>query len=332
MAQRWHAHSEEHAPHAEFQLVFLTQESGLAQASGAVELQGLIDTQPPFGFSARSPNNLGLVCDNPAMSGQPRGFCFALALFSAGVAGAQDAGEILRQGRQLDLIGEYGQARQLFAKLLEVASSPQTKAQAQRSMAVSYAFEGDCKNAVKYEGPLYETYLASKSFFDAGETADELARICIDSGDLDQALEWYQKGHAAGLNEPEEKQKDLWNFRWEHAQARIAARRGNQAEARKHVEAAKAILDQGSNPQQAPFFPYLAGYVAFYDADYKTALAEFQKANQSDPFIQVMIAQTYEKLGDQAHASEYYHKALASNAHNPPNAFAHPLAKKKTGT
>lgn len=265
------------------------------------------------------------------MSGQPFGFCFALALFFTGVAGAQDSREILRQGRQLDLIGEYGQARQLFAKLLEVAGSPQTKAQAQRSMAVSYAFQGDCKNAVKYEGPLYETYLASKSFFEAGETADELARICIDSGNLDQALEWYQKGHAAGLNEPEEKQKDLWNFRWEHAQARIAARRGNQAEAREHVEAAKAILDKGSNPQQAPFFPYLAGYVAFYGADYKTSLAEFQKANQNDPFIQVMIAQTYEKLGDPAHASEYYRKALASNAHNPPNAFAHPLAKKKTG-
>ena len=237
--------------------------------------------------------------------------------------------DLLRQGRQLDLDGKYSEARKDFRKALEMAPSQQAKAQAQRSLAVSYAFEGDCENAVKYEGPLYETYLASKSYFEAGETADELARLCIDAGDLGRASEWYRKGHEAGLNEPEAKQKDLWNFRWEHAQARIAARRGNKAEAEKHVEAGKAILDKGDNPQQALFFPYLLGYVAFYSGDFQTALAEFQKANQNDPFILVMIAQTYEKQGDHQHAQEYYGKALASNAHNPPNAFAHPLAKKK---
>jgi tetratricopeptide (TPR) repeat protein len=265
------------------------------------------------------------------MSGQPRGFCCAFALFLATGSGlfAQDMADLLRQGRQLDLDGKYSEARKDFRKALEMAPSQQAKAQAQRSLAVSYAFEGDCENAVKYEGPLYETYLASKSYFEAGETADELARLCIDAGDLGRASEWYRKGHEAGLNEPEAKQKDLWNFRWEHAQARIAARRGNKAEAEKHVEAGKAILDKGDNPQQALFFPYLLGYVAFYSGDFQTALAEFQKANQNDPFILVMIAQTYEKQGDHQHAQAYYGKALASNAHNPPNAFAHPLAKKK---
>jgi tetratricopeptide (TPR) repeat protein len=267
------------------------------------------------------------------MSGQPRGFCFAFAMFLMGSASmlSEDAtADLLREGRQMDLNGQYSEARERFQKALQQATTAQAKAQAQRSLAVSYAFEGDCKNAVKYEGPLYETYLTSKSFFEAGETADELARICIDAGDLDQAYQWYQKGHQAGVNEPEEKQKDLWNFRWEHAQARIAARRGNKAEAQKHVEAAKAVLDKDSNPQQAPFFPYLLGYVAFYGGDFKTALAEFQKANQNDPFILAMIAQTYEKLGEKAQALEFYRKALASNAHNPPNAYARPLAKKKS--
>ena len=133
------------------------------------------------------------------------------------------------------------------------------------------------------------------------------------------------------MNETPPAQKDLWSFRWEHAQARLAARRGNKAEAQKHVEAAKAFLDKGTNPQQAQFFPYLTGYVAFYGGDYKTALAELQKANQNDAFIEVLIAQTYEKLGDQAKAMEYYKKVLASNGHNPPAAYARPLAKKKVG-
>src|ERR1019366_8704393 len=93
------------------------------------------------------------------------------------------------------------------------------------------------------------------------------------------------------IKEPDIKpaRQDLWNFRWEHAQARIAARRGDQAEAQKHVAAAKAILDKGTIPEQAPFFPYLKGYVAFYAGDYKAALEELKQANQNDPFIQCMV-------------------------------------------
>jgi tetratricopeptide (TPR) repeat protein len=121
----------------------------------------------------------------------------------------------------------------------------------------------------------------------------------------------------------------LWNFRWEHAQARIAARRGNIAAAQEHVAAAKAILDKGTNPDQAQFFPYLRGYVAFYGQDYKTALEELLKANQNDPFIQCLLGQTYEKLGEKDKAIESYRKASAAIAHNPPAAYAVPLAKKR---
>src|SRR5207248_105694 len=87
-----------------------------------------------------------------------------------------------------------------------------------------------------------------------------------------------------------------------HAQARIAARRGDQAEAQKHVAAAKAILDKGTIPEQAQFFPYLKGYVAFYVGDYKAALEGLNQANQNDPFIQCMIGQSYEKLGEKQKA------------------------------
>jgi len=232
-------------------------------------------------------------------------------------------------GVLLDLMGQYGEARKYFGKAIDAAASPQAKGQAQRAMAMSYAFEGDCKNAAKYESPLYEQYLEAKDYYNAGETADEVARVCIDAGNLDEAYAWYQKGHEAGLNETDGKQKDLWNFRWEHALGRIAARRGKADEAQKHVAAAKAVLDKGTNPQQAPFFPYLVGYVAFYSGDYKTALDELQKSNQNDPFIQCLIGQTYEKLGDKEKASEYYKKAAGTTAHNPPGAYARLFARKK---
>jgi Flp pilus assembly protein TadD len=234
-------------------------------------------------------------------------------------------------GVVLDLIGKGTEARKYFAKAIEVAQTPQSKAAAQRAMAMSYAFESDCKKAAEYEQMVFDYYASVKDFFQQGEIADEAARVCIDSGDLDAAYKWYQMGHDSGLREPEIKpdRADLWEFRWEHAQARIAARRGNKAEADKHVAAAKAALDRGRNPQQAQFFPYLAGYVAFYGGNYKTALEELQKANQNDPFIQCLIAQTYEKLGDKEKAQEFYRKASTATAHNPPAAYARPFAKKK---
>ena len=144
-------------------------------------------------------------------------------------------------------------------------------------------------------------------------------------------LKWYKIGHDTGLKEPNIKpaRQDLWNFRWEHAQARIAARRGDQSEVSKHVAAAQAILDKGTNPEQAQFFPYLKGYVAFYTRDYKTALDEFSKANQNDPFIQCMMGQTYEKLGEKEKAVEYYRKASTATSHNPTAAYAVPFARKK---
>ena len=73
----------------------------------------------------------------------------------------------------------------------------------------------------------------------------------------------------------------------------------------------------------------MKGYVAFYAGDYKTALDELSKANRNDPFIQCMLAQAYEKLGEKEKAREIYRKASTTSAHNPPAAYAVPFAKKK---
>jgi tetratricopeptide (TPR) repeat protein len=234
-------------------------------------------------------------------------------------------------GNVLDMMGKGDEARKYFAKAIEAADTPEGKAQAERAMAISYAFEGNCSKTIEYEQQVIEFYASKRNFFQQGETADEAARVCLDSGDLDAAYKWYKAGHDTGLEEPDIKpaRRDLWDFRWEHAQARIAARRGEQAEAQKHVAAAKAVLDKGTIPEQAQFFPYLKGYVAFYAGDYKTALEELKQANQNDPFIQCMIAQTYEKLGDKDKAAEYYHKALAATFHSPHAAYAVPFARRK---
>ena len=259
----------------------------------------------------------------------------ALALYRRTLQTSQDSLPAnMAAGSVLDLMGQGEEARQYLGKAIQVADTPEHEAMAQRAMAMSYAFEGNCKKTIQHEQAAFNYYGSVKDFFRQGEIADEAARVCIDSGDLDSAYEWYKTGYETGLKEPDLKpaRKDLWEFRWEHAQARIAARRGNQAEAQKHVAAAKAILDKGTNPEQAQFLPYLEGYVAFYAGDYKTALEDFLKANQNDPFIECMIGQTYEKLGDKEKALEYYRKASTAIAHNPAAAYAVPLAKKKVSS
>lgn len=239
----------------------------------------------------------------------------------------------VQAGSVLDLLGRYAEARKRFAQAIDDAPSDAERDRAVRAMAMSFGFERNCEGAAKYEGPLYDRNLANRAFFDAGEVANELARVCLESGSLDQAATWYRRGYEAGLQEEgiKPERKDLWEFRWEHAQARLAARRGQAEEARKHVQAARAILDRGTNPEQAPFFPYLAGYVAFYTGDDKTAIAELEKANQNDPFITCLLAQAHEKAGDKAKADELYRKVLTSTAHNPTNAYARPVAKQKLG-
>ena len=232
----------------------------------------------------------------------------------------------------LDLEGQYPAARAHLEQAIAIAPNDSVKARALRTMAVSYAFTRNADDAAKYERQVIDAAVARQDWLAAADVDNELARIYLESGDIDNAYKVYRAGHETALKKTDLKaaDRDLWDFRWEHAQARIAARRGQRDVAMQHVAAAKAILDRGTNPDQVRFYPYLTGYVALYLGDYKTAITELQKADQKDPFILSLIAQAYEKMGDKTHATDLYRQVLLINIHNPPNAFARPLAKTKT--
>ena len=236
----------------------------------------------------------------------------------------------LESGVALDLKGDYASAREHLKRAIEVVPADQ-KNRALRMMAFSYAFESNSDEAEKYEKQVFDALLAKSDFDAAAGVANELARIKLESGDIDGAASWYKTGYVTAMRKTEMKDadKNLWAFRWAHAQARIAARRGQRDEAQKQVAAAKAALEKANNPDQAQFFPYLTGYVAFYGGDYETAITELKKANQQDPFILMLLGQSYEKAGDAARAKEYYGKVMANNGHSPTNAFARPVARKK---
>ncbi|HEX4750513.1 MAG TPA: hypothetical protein VH302_13295 [Bryobacteraceae bacterium] len=273
---------------------------------------------------------------------------FATSLVSA--QGPQGPGgppnPLIRQGTQLDIEGKYAEARQVFQQAIDAGANPLAKANAERAMAMSWAFEGNCKKTTEYENLVIDYWKTqekddpSHAFYQEGEMADEAARVCTDSGDLTAALDLYKQGHELGLKEPgiSAARKALWDYRLHSAEARISSRRNQKAEAEHHLAMAKAALDQMKDAdaslydQQKSFVPYTEGYVAFYTEDYKSALADLQQANQRDPFIQCLIGMTYEKLGEAAKAKEALEKASHTTAHNPPAAFARPFAVKKLGT
>jgi Flp pilus assembly protein TadD len=239
-------------------------------------------------------------------------------------------------GQALDLAGRGADAREHFEKAASLAPDARAKAQVLRNIAISWAFEGDCKNTGKYEQQVIDYWAMVPDFYQQGEMADEAGRVCIDVRDLDAAREWYRKGRDLGLKQPDitAARKALWDFRWEHAQARLAARKGDQAEAHRHAASAQAALE-GMKPdaqlyrQQAGFVPYLSGYLAFYSGNYQAAIEELQKDTRDDPFVQCLIGQAYEKLGRRGEAMESYRKAAAATAHNPPTAYARPFARRK---
>jgi tetratricopeptide (TPR) repeat protein len=245
----------------------------------------------------------------------------------------QDYEANLMSGIVLDMQADFGKARGYLQKAIDLAPSAR-QVQALRTMAVSYAFECDLPQVANYEQQAFDSQMKNQKFTDAAGTANELARINLECGDVPNATKWYQTGYDTAMRQPNMSEADryLWQFRWENAKARIAAREGKAKQADADVAAAKVALDKSKNADQQRFFPYLTGYVAFYAGNYKAAIEQLQAADQKDPFVLVLLAQANEKLGNQAEATKYYRQILTINTHSPTNAFARPLAQKKLAT
>lgn len=257
------------------------------------------------------------------------------------------AANAMREVSRLDLDGRTVEARTLLQRMLDSATAPAGKAAIQRAMAMSYAFDADCANTVKYE-EMVIAYWATReqvepqnAYYQQGEMANEAARVCIDAGDLAAAEKWYRRGYELGVKEPapQTHSRSLWDFRLAHAMARVAARRGDATEAKRQIAIARKVLDSDSAmaAQQERFFPYLVGYVALYGNNLPVAEAELTRAvalrgNERDPFMHCLLAMTYERMGRSTEATAMYRKAYdLATGHNPPAAYVRPLVRKKLG-
>jgi tetratricopeptide (TPR) repeat protein len=233
-------------------------------------------------------------------------------------------------GRALDLAGRYEDAREHLDRALELSPEP-TRDQTLRMLAIAWTFVGETDEAARRFTEVFDRRLAARNVPGASEVANEIGRVYLETGDLDLAEQWYRTGHEVAGREADrpERQVHLADMRWAHAQARIAARRGQADRARAHEAAVSALLDQGGNDDQRVQYAYLRGYVAFHLKNHAEAIAHLQEADQQDPFILWLLAQAHEALGDAEGAERYYQRVLESNSHAVNNAFARPAARQK---
>jgi tetratricopeptide (TPR) repeat protein len=232
-------------------------------------------------------------------------------------------------GMALDLVGDYARARRHLQKAIDMAPA-ESLASALSAMGVSWAFEANAREAAPYYRRLFDRRMEAGDLGAAAATANAVARVYLESGDLDPAEHWYDRGYDAArrLTGLPPEQVDLWELRYRHAQARLAVRRGYVAEAERLANIVKRIVDKGGpNERQRPTYQYLVGYIAFHAKRYDAAVMELGSADQRDPFILGLIAQAWEAKGAAARAHEFFAKALESNAHTIQNAFSRPTAR-----
>jgi len=238
---------------------------------------------------------------------------------------------LLAKGIALDIKGDYPGARKYLEDANSVANDD-ARDPVFTAIAVSYVFEGDVANAARYYQRLFDRYIAASRVDTAAETANAIARVYLETGDIKKAEQWYMTGreNSKKLSNLPEDQVDLWAMRWHHAASRIAARRGDHKTAAREAEEVKKLVDKNQqNATQMPIYLYLTGYNALYAKKYDDAIAALQKGDLRDPFILGLLAQAYEKKGDTANAKANYAKALESPAHNIQNAITRSLAKKR---
>jgi tetratricopeptide (TPR) repeat protein len=236
----------------------------------------------------------------------------------------------LAYGISLDLLGEYSKAQSHLARAIELAPDEQKQA-ARTAMAVSLVFEGKAREAAAFYQQSFDANVAAGKHGDAAAIANALGRLYLETGDISNAKRWYETGYETARRQPDEpgSQLKLWELRWHHALARIAAREGKADEAKQHVEAAhKLMVDTPALKEQGPTLAYLDGYVALYLGDYDKALAALAQADQKDPFILMLQARAQEKLGRAAQAKETWTRVLEQNGHGLQNALARPAARK----
>ena len=258
----------------------------------------------------------------------------ALALYEKAIAAQPSSFEAhLGAGIVLDLKLQFADARMHLTKALEFAPD-EAKAQVMNALAVSYAFEGNAKESASFYQKTFDQEMAESNFGAAAGTANALGRVYLETGDVANARRWYQTGYESARRQADATTAELtlWEFRWLHAQGRIAARAGQLDDAHKAVSAARALLDRTRRSRTRRHRGTTSPDT--WSSTQKITRTRSKSCNRrppDDPFVLSLLARAYEGAGEADRARETWAKVLEFNGHSLQNAFARPMAVQKVG-
>jgi hypothetical protein len=203
------------------------------------------------------------------------------------------------------------------------------------ALALSYAFEGRFEAVTREYEALRRQQQADGDASGAAASARSLGRILLESGDTANGRKWYELGYQEWKPQPTapESERLLFELRWRHMQARVAAREGKIEDAKRLVSEFETLMKKRGRPSEDNgIYRWVAGYVAFYAKDYDGAIDQLTHGDTDDPFILDLVGRAYEAKGDVTTARQYYRRVMESNVYNLQSAIARPHARMRMAT
>ena len=291
-------------------LVCLTAFGGAAQGKSQ-DAEGLVKQGRALFSQGRHDEAERLY--RQAMSLSPRSFEAARAL-----------------GILLNIKGQYPEARTFLERAVKVAPTVTVRHQAMASLALSYAFEGRMDAVQREYEALRRSQQNDGDASGAAASARSLGRLLLESGDTANGRKWYELGYQEWKPQPTQPESErlLWELRWRHMQARVAAREGRIDEAKRLLREFEDLMKQrGRLSEDNSLYRWVAGYVAYYAREYDAAIDHLTHGDTNDPFILDLIGKSYEAKGDVTNARQYYRRVMESNVYNLQSAIARPHAR-----
>ncbi len=230
----------------------------------------------------------------------------------------------------LNYLGKHAAARKQLQTLYEMARNDGERRAVYFAIAVSYVDEGNLEQArTEYE----KGYALAEKINDAAALAGDLiiqGNILLEAGKYEPALKMFEKSvqliQASNLSQ---EVKDNSKRAFLYNSARVAIMQQDLATARAKTEKFQQAVQAVNNPLQMFLYHELMGMIACAGKNYEAAIAEYNQANQQNPYILYRLALAYQGKGDTANCKTYCQRAAKFNALNNLNqAFVRTKAEK----
>jgi tetratricopeptide (TPR) repeat protein len=234
------------------------------------------------------------------------------------------------------LKGDYARARELFESAETMLPSGAMPYAVRFGHAYTHLYQGRPEAAIASLQAYLDEHRKARGEADYPEVYiwHAIARIQLESGQLEQAMVSYEKGYESvpGSDLPDD-EKQLWLGRVVHGRGRVLARMGRHQEAWETVESVMAMIEEGGKEARRYLasYHYLAGYVKLEAGEIAAAIEHLEQADPADPFSKLLLGRALERAGEAARAKEAYAEVLQSTMNTLDRALAYPEAQRRLG-